>query len=77
MNQKTAFVFPGMYVHHKGGRYEVVSVAFDATNERNGNQVVVYVSRADGKTYCRDLLEFTEPTVWPDGETRPRFIPGE
>ncbi len=63
-----------VYEHHKGGRYLVLSVAEESTNARKGNEVVVYVSLTYGKVKCRDLSEFTELVVWPDGEKRPRFV---
>ncbi len=63
-----------VYRHYKGDQYTIVSVAVDATNEREGNKVVVYRSLTNETTYCRDLEEFTETTEWPDGRMRPRFV---
>ncbi len=62
------------YVHYKGGRYTVVATAIDATNTAGDRQVVVYRALKDGAVYVRNLAEFLEPVVWPDGETRPRFL---
>lgn len=67
----------GAYMHYKGGTYTVLAVAKDSTNEREGNEVVVYKSNANGETYCRDLSEFTEMVDWPDGTKRGRFVPAE
>ncbi len=53
-------VIPGLYTHYKGGVYTVLSVAKDSTNEREGNEVVVYKSHANGETYCRDFAEYAE-----------------
>jgi hypothetical protein len=64
-----------VYEHFKGGRYYVLSVADDSTNGRKGNKLVVYVSLTYGVLKCRDLAEFTESVAWPDGITRPRFVP--
>lgn len=66
-----------VYTHYKGGAYTVLSVVKDATNAREGNEVVVYVSNADGKTYCRDIAEFTERIRLPDGSLGSRFAPAE
>lgn len=63
-----------VYSHHKGGRYLVIAVADDSTNDRKGNRLVVYVSLTYGKIKCRDLAEFTELVTWPDGVERPRFV---
>lgn len=69
----------GVYKHKGGGRYRVLFVVEDSTNSRIGpggekNEVVVYVSLTYGKLWCRDLAEFVEEVVWPDGERRPRFV---
>lgn len=64
-----------VYEHFKGGRYLVLHVAEDSTNDRSGNQLVVYVSLTYGVVKCRDIAEFLEPVEWPDGTPQPRFIP--
>lgn len=70
-------VAPGLYDHYKGGKYRVLFVAEDSTNDRDGNQVVVYESLTYHVMKCRDLTEFVEPVEWPDGTMRPRFVPVE
>lgn len=64
-----------VYDHYKGGKYLLLFVADDSTNNRDGNKVVIYISLTYGKIYCRDLSEFTELVEWPDGKNRPRFNP--
>jgi hypothetical protein len=66
-----------VYDHYKGGRYLVLSVADDSTNNRAGNRVVVYVSLTYGTIKCRDLVEFIELVEWPDGQKRSRFVIAE
>lgn len=41
----------------KGTLYVVVGIATDATNARDGNEVVIYKS-CDGHLYVRDKEEF-------------------
>jgi len=62
------------YRHYKGERYRVLFTANDSTNNRDGRQVVIYVSLAHGFIFCRDLDEFTEEVKWPDGKMRSRFV---
>ena len=71
---KPAILTDSVFVHYKGGTYTVLSVAKDSTNEREGNDVVVYKSHANGEIYCRDLSEFTEIVGWPDGSKKGRFV---
>ena len=66
-----------VYIHHKGGKYLVLALADESTNDRKGNKVVVYVSLTYGKIKCRDLREFIEIVKWPDGDMKPRFVPAE
>jgi len=66
-----------VYDHHGGGRYTVLFVADESTNDRVGGKVVVYVSHKYGLIKCRDLTEFTEEIKWPDGVVRKRFILSE
>lgn len=62
------------YTHYKGGKYRVLGVAIDSTNEREGRRVVVYTSLANGTMYARDEKEFTEIVMCPDGEMKQRFV---
>ena len=68
-----AVIEPGLYLHHKGGRYRVLMLATESTNARVGTPVVVYISLTTGDVHTRDFEEWREPVPWPDGETRPRF----
>lgn len=45
--------------HNKtGNKYNILHTAIDATNSRDGNQVVVY--EREGKVFVRNLVEFKE-----------------
>lgn len=66
-----------VYEHAKGGKYLVLIVASDSTNARAGNPIVVYVSLTYGTVKARDLAEFVEKVVWPDGVRRSRFVLSE
>lgn len=62
-------------MHFKdGARYTVLHLVTDSTNARAGTPGVVYVSHTTGLIKYRDLTEFCEEVMWPDGTTRPRFI---
>lgn len=53
-------VRPGIYTHIKGGQYEVLYNAVDATSGREGRRVVIYKS-LDTRTneiFVRDEAEF-------------------
>lgn len=66
---------PGISRHFKGGRYRILHIAKSATDE---SEQVVYVSLDYGTMWVRSLAEWHEPTDrWPDGVTRPRFVPEE
>ena len=68
-------VLPGrIYAHHKGGRYLVLVLTEESTNQRVGTPGVVYVSLTYGTFKHRDLSEFIEEVEWPDGSRKPRFI---
>lgn len=68
-------VLPGkIYVHHKGGRYLVLALTEESTNSRVGTPGVVYVSLTYGIYKHRELKEFVEEVMWPDGGKRPRFM---
>lgn len=66
-----------VYRHFKGNYYEVMEIAFDATNGSNvGEKMVVYKSLADGNIYVRDLKEFSSQVnkrKYPDVKQRYRF----
>jgi hypothetical protein len=70
---------PGLYVHHKDGRYRVLHIALDSTNARalpDGSrpQVVVYLSLTTGEICVRDLAEFAAEIWGPaDSGPCPRF----
>ncbi len=66
-----------VYEHFKGGRYLVLFIAEESTNNRKGGKVVVYVSLTYGVVKARDVSEFLEPVTWPDGVLRPRFVPSD
>ena len=45
--------------HNKtGNKYNILHTAIDATNSRDGNQVVVY--EKGGQVFVRDLAEFNQ-----------------
>ena len=60
---------PGEYVHYKGGRYTVIGTAIDSTdaNNRNGTEVVIYVSHQGGGLRVRSRVEWFQRVTWPDG----------
>ncbi len=73
--KKNSPIIPGkVYRHHKDDLYTVLHVVDDSTNARAGNKVVVYVSLTYGTIKCRDVKEFTQIIIWPDGKKRPRFV---
>lgn len=63
-----------VYKHHKGGTYTVICVGLESTNSRPRLPVVVYVSHERGYINMRDLKEWEEVVMWPDGLERPRFV---
>ena len=63
-----------VYKHYGGGRYLVIGISEESTNSREGTPAVVYVSLTYGKIRHRELKEFQEEVLWPDGIKRPRFI---
>ena len=65
---------PGIYKHYKGGRYLLLHITEESTNNRPGEQGVVYVSLTYGKIKHRKLEEFIEEVEWPDGVRRSRFM---
>ena len=71
---------PGVFVHHKGGRYLALFLAERHTH--NGDLDVIYTSLAHGKQCTRpwardsrDEDSWTDPVRWPDGVIRARFMP--
>lgn len=57
---------PEIYRHFKGNEYLLIAIA---TNESDGEQVVVYQSLHDGKVWVRPLKSFCEEV--PDGKENP------
>lgn len=67
-------IAPGIYRHYKGAHYWVIGVGVLHDTDR---RIVAYTSsRAadERKVLLRDYDDFIAPVVWPDGETRPRFV---
>lgn len=68
---------PGVYRHFKGGFYDVLYVAEDATDDMtNHGQVVVYRSWLDWKIYVRELREFgstVNTAKYPNADQKYRF----
>jgi len=64
---------PGIYKHYKGDLYKVLFVAWESTNDRDRESLVVYISLKTGVINSRRQLEFVEFVKWDDGEFRPRF----
>ena len=46
-----------IYVHHKGGIYQLLHIAIDKSA---GKEIAVYFSKNNHVTYCRPLSEFKE-----------------
>lgn len=61
---------PGLYEHHKGGRYEVLGVA--RHSETHEPLVVYRPLYGEGAMWVRPFAMFTE-TVWVNGAPTPRF----
>lgn len=64
---------PGIYRHHKGGRYLVLHPDVHAASDGHP-RLVVYVSLTSGILWARDLHEWHDLVLWPDGVTRPRYV---
>jgi hypothetical protein len=60
----------GDYQHFEGTIYIAVVRAKDAVTQE---PVVVY-TKGDGQYLVCSIAMFEEEVLWPDGETRPRFI---
>ena len=63
----------GIYRHYKGGLYRVLCTAWESTNGRAREEVVVYVSLGRGVLNVRRRVEFAESVVLDSGEWLPRF----
>ena len=65
------------YRHFKGNYYEVLELAYDATNgSKSDKMMVVYKDLASNKVYVRDFKEFeseVDRRKYPDVEQRWRF----
>lgn len=48
----------GVYRHYKGGFYTVITIAWESTNGRERERVVVYVSHEKGTINVRREAEF-------------------
>jgi hypothetical protein len=65
-NQFVEYPLPGqLYLHFKGGIYEVLSMA---VHTETSEPMVIYVSRLFGTVFARPLPEWQEPA--PDGGLR-------
>ena len=66
-----------VYRHFKGNYYQVMEIAYSATNRDPLNRkMVVYKSLSDGMVYVRDLKEFSSEVdhrKYPDVKQRYRF----
>lgn len=64
-----------IYKHFKGNLYTKLLECRSATNTGVPEDLmVVYVSLKTGEIWCRPLAEFEMHVMWPDGQTRPRFM---
>lgn len=63
----------GLYQHYKGALYLVIMLAWESTNGRPRELIVVYRSLEQESTNVRRAAEFVEPVKWPDGVVRTRF----
>lgn len=70
----------GFYRHSKGEIYFVIGVGVldeDGHGNPEAPRQVIYESKQSSKSRLINLRSeaaFTEPVVWPDGVTRPRFV---
>lgn len=66
---------PGVYYHYKGGMYFVLGLA-EHTEEKQGEDKVVYIHLKSGKMYVRPLVNFNEKVYkwdsveWKEGHVR-------
>jgi hypothetical protein len=79
VEQRALYPIQGVFRHYKGGLYTVLFVA--RLSEARETEVVVYVSHTNGSIWVRPLHPrtgvdaFVDVVVWPNGESRPRFVP--
>jgi hypothetical protein len=52
---------PGIYQHHKGGKYAALFTGFDADSKADDARRVVYLSLSTGEWYTRPIAEFKSP----------------
>lgn len=70
----------GFWRHMKGDLYFVIGVGIldeDGHGNPDAPRQVIYESTRSSKSgliNLRSEAAFTEPVVWPDGVTRPRFV---
>lgn len=57
-----------IYRHYKGNDYQILHIAFNATNDRDMEKLVVYKSLKDGQVWVRNYDEFN--SVMEDGSYR-------
>ena len=76
--EKTRRIYKNaIYRHFKGNYYQVMEIAYDATNiDPLNRKMVVYKSLSNGMIYVRDLKEFlseVDHRKYPDVKQRYRF----
>lgn len=59
------------YRHYKGGTYTLLMVA--TSSDDKDTELAVYVSHKTQTVWVRELAEFLEVMLWPDGVMRKRF----
>lgn len=64
---------PLRFQHFKGGTYQLICVANDATAGRPMKTMVVYRSEQDDRIWARNQEEFHELVTCTDGSNVPRF----
>lgn len=67
----------GIYRHHKGGVYAVLSICTNTTNGQGDAKMVFYCSLTTHQLFVREISQFHEDVKWPDGKMRARFMPLE
>lgn len=67
-------VRPGLYRHYKGSLYRVLMTAYESTNGRPREELVVYTSDALHNVCVRTAAEFCERVRWDNGHILPRFV---
>lgn len=61
-----------LYRHSKGGLYRLIG---RGRHSETQDQVVIYQSVETNYLWVRPAAMWVEEVVWPDGVTRPRFVP--